>query len=73
MTKEEANMTSTRRKVKIGNGKLWMSKLWIAFPETEILCDTCIYEDDTGCCTADDCFGGDHYDNQLSLFGPETE
>lgn len=48
-----------------------MSKLYQAPPQLEILCDTCIYDDDIGCCTAEDCFGGDHYENQQTLFVDE--
>ncbi len=35
--------------------------------EDEFLCDLCIYNDEKNCCTAEDCFGGDHFDNQLRL------
>ena len=41
-------------------------------PPDQCLCDTCIHNNErTQCCEAEDCFGGDHYDNQMSLF--ETE
>lgn len=40
-------------------------------PSGKCLCDTCIYNDEnTQCCGAEDCFGGDHYDNQNTLFEP---
>lgn len=45
----------------------------IETPSDKCLCDTCIYNDDTQCCTADDCFGGDHYDNQLSFISADKE
>lgn len=38
-------------------------------PSDKCLCDTCIYNDiNTQCCGAEDCYGGDHYDNQNTLF-----
>lgn len=43
--------------------------VWEKGYENEFLCDTCIYNNPTTqCCEAEDCFGGDHYNNQTSLF-----
>ena len=41
-------------------------------PPDKCLCDTCIYNDENSqCCEAEDCFGGDHYENQETLFEPQ--
>lgn len=42
--------------------------VWEADFKDVFLCDICIHNDErTQCCTADDCFGGDHFENQRSL------
>lgn len=43
-------------------------------PPDKCLCDTCIYNDENSqCCEAEDCFGGDHYENQETLFEPQKK
>ena len=40
----------------------------------DFLCDTCIWNDEnTQCCGAEDCFGGDNYDNQLRLMEEQND
>lgn len=48
--------------------------VWKEGYENELLCDTCIHNNPaTQCCEAEDCFGGDHYDNQISLLEKESD
>lgn len=48
--------------------------VWEKGYDDRILCDSCIHNDPlTQCCGAEDCFGGDHYENQLTLLTEEQE
>ena len=48
--------------------------VWEKGFENQFLCDTCIHDDpNTHCCGAGDCFGGDHYENQNTLFMQQEE